>query len=968
MEIEIRAFEKSSKSHFLLSIINKWLYINMISKKWCVTVISIVALLAGCFSAERKKNVKENKISINKKPDKHEKNKSKNFSQPADNSFNQQQNFSYDYSFDKNNGLSLDEHNKNITTPANNMNFAVEHNAKHAGPSLFGEVKINFPLMGKRLSNPSLDFLLPLKNNENELFFTQMGIRRHEDRNIFNLGFGQRHFFDQWMFGYNTFYDTQSSGSSHQRLGLGMELWSDNVKFSANSYYRLSGWKVPHSGKMPKERVANGYDLTMEAYLPGYPQLGGKLKFENYFGSNVATSKNSKQNNPAAMTLGVNYSPVPLIMFGIDHSHWFDDRSEEKFNLAFNYQFSVPLSRQLDPHYVPFTKTLAGSRMNLVERNNTITLEHKDHDQDFVSLQLPGEITGYDKEIKDIQFHVSAKLGLDHIVWDTSSITPMGGKVIKLAANTYQIQLPQYNINGINQYTISAVAYDKKGHASNTSKIIVLTMPSQSLTLVKPVKLTDEVAFPSQKIEECKGFEAVEEFEDLDEVEQLEATIQSQPEPKSETQLGQPMNEMDAQDDADLNSHPGTSSLSQVAQNNPTKSVDDSSATPPPSVVTIHTDPEHVNAERINESIINSPFDPSSEKKDNEEQIDKPIPDAPMLPPPPIPFNNSIKKPAIIKKPQTKDPKESSTPISHDKPNFQDELTNALLRLKAKSRNIEDEGNTETKQSQLQNEADAQKDAILKSPPKTPCASQVSLQNTSESVVNPTPTTATIHSEDDQPKENPLGDANPPGKGNPPPPPPPPQSSSKPLHPNPAKKTLPNKQPDNLGSKEKPFLEISKPNLLIEAKEKLKKPASVLRQQSSIKDNALSHMRNTIEFDQKKSEEYRQSQASETDSSFDFDNEVPHQETTKTRHDSGIDSLPSSARNSVNSPLPTPETSPLIHTTKTDKPHNAVDPDDNTTSSYISTIEFKEELAKIRKDHGYLSDSSDSSDCSDNEE
>lgn len=36
------------------------------------------------------------------------------------------------------------------------------------------------------------------------------------------------------------------------------------------------------------ERPANGYDVRAEAYLPGYPQLGGKLMYEHYQGKNVA--------------------------------------------------------------------------------------------------------------------------------------------------------------------------------------------------------------------------------------------------------------------------------------------------------------------------------------------------------------------------------------------------------------------------------------------------------------------------------------------------------------------------------------------------------------------------------------------------------------------------------------------------------------------------------------------------------
>ncbi|QWA14132.1 inverse autotransporter beta domain-containing protein [Sodalis ligni] len=63
------------------------------------------------------------------------------------------------------------------------------------------------------------------------------------------------------------------SGNQHQRFGFGLEFWTENLKFSANNYYRLSGWKASNLLKGSDERVANGYDLNLDAYLPSYPKL-----------------------------------------------------------------------------------------------------------------------------------------------------------------------------------------------------------------------------------------------------------------------------------------------------------------------------------------------------------------------------------------------------------------------------------------------------------------------------------------------------------------------------------------------------------------------------------------------------------------------------------------------------------------------------------------------------------------------
>ncbi|MDE9590857.1 inverse autotransporter beta domain-containing protein, partial [Xenorhabdus bovienii] len=94
----------------------------------------------------------------------------------------------------------------------------------------------------------------------------------------------------------------------------GVEYWRDYLKLSANSYFRLSGWKDSPDFEDYQERPANGWDIRAEGYLPQYPQLGAKLAYEQYYGDQVALfGKENRQSQPHAFTAGLTYTPVPLI-------------------------------------------------------------------------------------------------------------------------------------------------------------------------------------------------------------------------------------------------------------------------------------------------------------------------------------------------------------------------------------------------------------------------------------------------------------------------------------------------------------------------------------------------------------------------------------------------------------------------------------------------------------------------------
>ncbi len=438
----------------------------MIAFKWYVTVISMAALLVGCLSTEKKKKIDKNSIHTGLTQDRKPSNTHQNASNaPARKKHHKE--------------IAEDNEKEAVGTSLHQRHddYSSEDFSTRESEDKQGSAVINFPLLTKSLKSASFDFLLPLNNDNDNLLFSQIGARRYDGRNIVNFGVGQRHFFDSWMLGYNSFYDRQISGNQHQRFSVGLELWKDYLKFSSNSYHRITGWKSSAYLDQGDERVAKGYDLRLEAALPSYPQIAGRLKYEQYFGSQIATTnRHERYDNPSAFTVGTSYTPFPLVSLGLDHSRWNSGKTDNKLSLSLNYQINVPLSKQLDSRKMPQFRTLSTQRMDLVDRNHNIVLEHKNKKtSDVIQLTLPTEFRGFEGERKQIYLSIMSKYEIDHVQWKASELLSRGGKIIKNSPLDYQIQLPELVSQGNDQFVIIATAYDKKGNSSKPSQMTIYT-------------------------------------------------------------------------------------------------------------------------------------------------------------------------------------------------------------------------------------------------------------------------------------------------------------------------------------------------------------------------------------------------------------------------------------------------------------------------------------------------------------
>lgn len=345
------------------------------------------------------------------------------------------------------------------------------------------------------LKNSHLELLVPLYDQGSNLVFTQGRLHRTDDRTQANLGFGMRYLTPAYTLGGNVFGDYDLS-RGHARAGLGLEYWRDYLRLSANSYMRVTGWKDSPDITDYQERPTNGWDIRANAWLPSLPQLGGKLTFEQYYGKEVALfGVDKRQNNPRAITAGVNYTPVPLITLNAERRQGQSGTSEHRFGVDMNYQLGVPWRSHINPNAVAALRSLAGSRYDLVERNNNIVLEYRK--KEVIRLNLNNLIKGYAGEKKSLGVNVTTKYDLDRIEWTSPSLIAAGGKIIQEGAG-YFVVIPNYSsaTSGINNHKISAVAIDKKGNIS-AQKETQVTVTQAAIEYKNSTFTPGEVTLPA---------------------------------------------------------------------------------------------------------------------------------------------------------------------------------------------------------------------------------------------------------------------------------------------------------------------------------------------------------------------------------------------------------------------------------------------------------------------------------------
>lgn len=365
--------------------------------------------------------------------------------------------------------------------------------------SRFGTARVNLSVDNDgHWDQSSVDLLTPLYDNKKSVWFTQMGLRAPDGRVTGNFGTGVRTFYlDNWMFGGNVFFDDDFTGKN-RRVGFGAEAWTNYLKLSANTYVGTTDWHNSRDFDDYYEKPADGFDIRAEGYLPAYPQLGAKVVYEKYYGNKVALfDTDHLQNNPSAVTTGISYTPVPLVSLAANYRQGQDSMNDAQFQVNIRYDFGHDWRYQLDPENVRAMRTLAGSRYDLVERNNQIILQYKKKSAQGVSKLTLQSVTdhspadGLTQNTLQVIATNSDNVPVRNapVTWKTTG----SAKLDSSAGVTNDNGVATVNLTNTSPETVELTAQSGSVTATQASHFDVVTVSHIVLTLSKDGSVADGV-------------------------------------------------------------------------------------------------------------------------------------------------------------------------------------------------------------------------------------------------------------------------------------------------------------------------------------------------------------------------------------------------------------------------------------------------------------------------------------------
>lgn len=361
----------------------------------------------------------------------------------------------------------------------------------------YGNIKANLNIdRDLSLKNSEFSWLMPWYDNQHTVLYTQHSIHHSDSRLQTNHGVGIRQFQNEAMFGLNAFYDYDIS-QYHSRLGLGTEYWQDYLKLSANHYFPLSSWRAAKELNHDyNAKPARGWDLHAEGWLPTYPNIGATLKYEQYYGNEVGLfGKDQRQNNPFAATVGLNWTPFPLITLSTEHKIGNSGLSNTQANIHFTWQFSKNFAQHLEPSEVNEMRQLSRTRYDFVQRNNNIVLQYQK--RNLISLVLKPLIRSTEGTSVSMIQRIDSKYPLDKVSWQAPELILAGGRVDYTNANL-MLKLPAYKAAATpqetqqkNHYRLTAIAYDNQGNASPQVETFIDVIEPTTIN-AKPVDVVQQ--------------------------------------------------------------------------------------------------------------------------------------------------------------------------------------------------------------------------------------------------------------------------------------------------------------------------------------------------------------------------------------------------------------------------------------------------------------------------------------------
>ena len=354
--------------------------------------------------------------------------------------------------------------------------------------SPLGTANIGLTVSDGRFTGTNSQLFSPLDESGDRLTYSQVGVIDQPDLTLGNIGLGQRWAKGRWLFGYNAFLDRDFE-QDQMRASVGAEAWTDYLHLSANYYHPLSGMVAVADSATEFRGMARGYDITTKGYLPFYRQLGASLSYEQYLGDNVdLLGDGARQSNPVAVSVGVNYTPVPLVTLTASHKEGESGENQDQVGLSLNYRLGVPLKQQLSPAYVAEAHSLRGSRFDAVERNSTPVLEFEQRKTLSVFLATP-PWTLHPGETLPLKLQIRADYRITGLSWqgDTQalSLTPPADND---DPHGWSIIMPAWDTTpgATNSYRLSVTLQDEKQQRVTSNWITLTVAPPLTANAAPP--------------------------------------------------------------------------------------------------------------------------------------------------------------------------------------------------------------------------------------------------------------------------------------------------------------------------------------------------------------------------------------------------------------------------------------------------------------------------------------------------
>lgn len=381
------------------------------------------------------------------------------------------------------NNQNLTDYTKNQVqqAPQNVANDALNKGIEAAFPDVKFRGGINLE-DGKRFRSAEADVLFPVAMTTSDIMFGQFGIRAHDKssfdgRTFINTGVGYRAQAGEWLWGANSFIDADAK-YNHLRGSIGLELYRENITFSGNYYFPLTGWKESKVVDLHEERPAYGWDIRTKGYLPNYPQLGMELTYEKYYGDKVDILGNGSLNsNPESYSAALIYSPVPLVELKTGFKDASEAGREANLNLNLKYSFGVPLSEQLDPSKVT-APTNTQNMTEFVDRNYNIVMEYREQKSKIKITMAP--VKGNAGDTLFLTPSISSRYPVENYEWLGSPELLSGIQNIYDPYSSIMLpELPLDNVNG-KEYTLYLRVTDSKGTTVTSDPIQVSVLINQN--------------------------------------------------------------------------------------------------------------------------------------------------------------------------------------------------------------------------------------------------------------------------------------------------------------------------------------------------------------------------------------------------------------------------------------------------------------------------------------------------------